>query len=251
MRSLLLALACALAFMLALPPLHARAENAYVVGVEKVPYLPHYAWAEGQYTGFARELFDAFAADQSYALTFEALPVKRLSHTFFVQKSLDCKYPDNPNWVRGLRMGVDVHYSDPVVEYIDGVMVLPENKGKKHELQTLGTVLGFTPWDFLSDIEKGDVQLSENTSLQSLLHMTAKGRLDGSYVNVSVAKERLREMGLVNALVFDDSLPHTRDSYYLSSIDHPAVIEDFNSWMQENADTVVHLKKKWRVFLED
>ena len=46
-----------------------------MVGVEDLPFAPHYSLdGEGQYRGFAREVLDAFAVDSGVSLSYKALP---------------------------------------------------------------------------------------------------------------------------------------------------------------------------------
>ena len=93
-----------------------------IVGVEQVDYLPHYGQDNrNQYTGFARELFDAFAQHSGYQLLYKPLPVKRLYRAFLTDLSVDFKYPDHPQWKSALKKSQPPFYSDPVVSYTDGV----------------------------------------------------------------------------------------------------------------------------------
>ncbi|WP_207912224.1 hypothetical protein [Pseudobacteriovorax antillogorgiicola] len=43
---------------------------------------------------------------------------------------LDFKFPDNPHWRKDLKKGKEgeISYSLPIAHYIDGTMVLPENR---------------------------------------------------------------------------------------------------------------------------
>lgn len=69
-----------------------------------------------------------FAAEKGYQFAYVALPVKRL----FVEFSNgvgDFKYPDNPQWALHIKKDAPIVYSEPVVEYVNGVMVPPDAKG--------------------------------------------------------------------------------------------------------------------------
>ena len=65
-----------------------------------------------------------------------------------------------------------------------------------------------------------------------------------------VVRHKLEQMGQPDALVFAESLPHTKSAYHLSSLKHPEVIEAFNAWMEQNADTVQSLKEEYGVEVE-
>lgn len=222
--------------------------QTYVVGVENIDYLPQYAYKDGEYGGFARALLDAFAADKGYKFEYRALPVARL-FAEFVGLDVDLKYPDNVKWSADLKSKATVVYSDPVVNYIDGVNLPPDRVGKGVEnLKVLGAVRGFTPWDWLDAVKSGAVKLQENNSFSAMLETALAGRVDGAYGNVAVAanvlENNLKQPG---ALVFDAGLPHTRSHYHLSSIKHPPLIAEFNAWMKANAAAVSALKAKYEV----
>lgn len=220
----------------------------YVVGVEDIDYFPIYAERGNEYSGFARELMDEFAAAQGIVFKYKSLPIKRLFGSFLEGK-IDFKFPDSSYWKSDMKEGKNVVYSEPVLEYIDGVMVLPENLNKgKENLKKLGVVRGFTPWDYLGDIEAKTVKVKENTTLDGLMNLVKNKRIDGVYFNVIVARYFLENTKFENNLiVFDSSLPHTRSHYYLSTIKHPELIEQFNTFMKTNSGLVEKLKAKYKV----
>jgi len=216
-----------------------------VVGVEKIDYLPVYALVDGEYRGFARELLDAFAADRGYDLRYRPLPVARLYASFF-RGSVDLKFPDNPRWRTRQRRGHDLQYSAPLVSYIDGSLVPPEDKGQPPEaIDRLGTVTGFTPWAWLDAIRAGGVTLSENSSFTALLRQALSGRVDAAYASVAVANYQLEHvLDRPGGLVFDPGLPHTQGQYHLSTIRHPEVLAELDAWLGDNRDRVEGLKAR-------
>jgi len=225
----------------------AMAEH-FVVGVEAIDYMPHYGVTDkGDYQGFARALFDAYAADRGHQFEYRPLPVNRLFHEL-VDGKVDFKYPDNAFWQTEIKTGKTVVYSDPVVDYIDGVMVLPENKGKSVEsIRTLGTVRGFTAFDWLDRLKAGTVTLEENPNFSGLMFQTLTKRVDGAYANVAVAISTLDGMKKSGALAYDSGLPHTKGSYKLSTTTHPEIIADFNAWMKSKPELIAKLKAQWAV----
>jgi hypothetical protein len=221
----------------------------YTVVVQDYEALPPYSsYTNGDYQGFNRELLDMFAASKDYNFEYVALPVKRLFFEF-VNGTGDLKYPDNPKWQEKIKANVEVVYSDPVVEYIDGVMVLPANKGRSvDEMKTLGVVAGWTPWVYLDRSKSGQIELLENSSYEGLLKQAMFGRNDGAYSNIASSQYYLKNiLNAPQALVFDDTLPHVRSSRRLSSIKHPELIEEFNAFLTENVEDVQALKDKYAV----
>jgi polar amino acid transport system substrate-binding protein len=220
----------------------------YSVGVEAIDYYPLYAGHEEEYKGFSRALLDAFAKDSGYTFNYVPLPVARLYDTFLTGDSLDFKFPDNEKWSQKAKEGKNIVYSEPLVQYIDGVFILPENKAKPAEdLKTLGIIRGFTAWEYMDRIESGSLQIEESNDYDAMLMKAVKGRVDGAYSSVVVIQDKLDKMGESGSLIFAAHLPHTRSAYHLSSIKHPKVIEEFNAWMGKNADTVQSLKQKYKV----
>lgn len=224
---------------------HATARETLVIGVENQHYLPVYAYQDGAYRGFARDLFDAYARDRGYDIQYRALPVPRL-YASFLDKQVDFKFPDNPQWKKDLRQGRTIHYSDPVVAFVDGTSVRPDRKGAPPEqIRLLGTMSGFTPWAWLDSLQAGKVALSENTSLEALVRQAVVGRVDGVYASVAVIHYQLDHvLKQPGALVFDPTLPYSRDHYHLSSIKRPEVLRDFNQWQRRNAGMIEALKRK-------
>lgn len=210
-----------------------------VIGVEDLDYYPVYAVQNGQYVGAAREILDAFAAASGHTISYRPFPIKRL-YAEFLGGSVDAKFPDSPKWANAQKTGLTIAYSKPVITYVDGVMVQPRNKGRDiAQFRQLGIVSGFTPFAWLDALKGGSVTLRENPRSELLLKQVLLDRLDGGYVSVAAANYTLdHTMGQPGALIFDPNLPHTRDSYTLSSVSHPELIAEFDTWLAANAGTV-------------
>lgn len=239
----------ALVFLIALctSPL-ALAAKSFVVGVENHDYLPAYGLKDGQYHGFARELFDAFAKDRGYIFDYRALPVPRLYASFF-NGQIDFKFPDNPQWKQDQRSGKSIHYSAPALTYIDGVVVPADRTATTpDEIRTLGTVAGFTPWAWMDRVDTGKVKLVENASFEALVRQVVARRIDGAYANIAVVNYQLDKiLGTPGALVFAPQLPYSRDHYHLSTLKHADVIQEFNVWLKQNGSRVEAMKKRHAV----
>lgn len=222
----------------------------YVVGVEALQYYPLYEGKGNTYKGYARELLDEFAKAKGHKLSYKAVPVKRLFGEFLAG-NMDFKYPDNAKWASHMKQGHKVVYSDSTVEYIDGIMAPPAIKGLNIDsFKTIGTLRGFTPWVYMDDISKGTMKLSESDNMKSLISMAESGRIQGAYFNVVVAQYFMKNtMKNAKALVFKEELPHSRDSFSLSTVKHPKVIAEFNAFLKENESLVEKLKEKYQVKL--
>ncbi len=220
----------------------------FVVGVENINYLPYYAGDQGRYDGFARTVLDAYAADRGYHFDYRPLPVTRLFREL-VAGVVDFKFPDNPLWQAAVKQGHAVVYSDPVTDYVDGVLVPPQRYGKgPAAIHSLGTVRGFTAYDWLDRIKSGSVRLEENPSFSGLMMQGIAQRVDGVYANIAVSYQTLEQrLHKPGALVFDPGLPHSRSSYRLSTVKHPEIVADFNTWLAANRVRVDKMKHDWGV----
>ncbi|NKN34045.1 substrate-binding periplasmic protein [Marichromatium bheemlicum] len=221
------------------------AEERYVIGVENIDYLPHYAAHTGRFEGFARELFDAFAAAAGIEFEYKPLPVPRMVVSL-LRGEVDFLYPDDPSWRTEARNGQSFHYSAPVASYIDGTLVRPESLGQGIErVRRLGIVVGFTPYAWCERLQTGAPLLRENAGFAALLDQLHSGRIDAAYANVAVAAERARQsFGRADALVFDPELPQVRGDYRLSTRAHPALLARFDRWLAREVEQVAALKRR-------
>ena len=134
--------------------------ESYVIGVEKLAFAPHYSIdAQGQYQGFARELFDLFAQTSGVELSYKVLPVEQLLPAL-LSGQVDFKYPDSETWAQEQKAGKALSYSQGVVEYVDGVLVAPQRHGQPIEqIKRLAMVNGWTPWGYQERIDAGQMQV--------------------------------------------------------------------------------------------
>lgn len=230
-------------------PVYSTDEITYVIGVEDNQYFPHYSYENGQYVGIGKQILDAFFTSKGYKYEFRALPVARLFQSF-VDNEVDFKYPDNAFWSIVLKQGKGVIYSNPVLPSTDGVMVLPENVGKKSasQIKILGTIRGFTAPQWMGRVEKGHMILAENDNSELLVKQVLTQRIEGAYANLDVMKYILRtKYNNQDALKFDPSLPYTTDYYYFSSIQYPEIIDEFNIWLYQNAPFINDLRDRFGI----
>ncbi|MBA1278284.1 substrate-binding periplasmic protein [Stutzerimonas stutzeri] len=225
------------------------AEQTYVIGVEQAAFMPHYSGdAQGNYGGFARELLDSFAAYSGVRLTYKVLPADELLPAL-LNGRVDAKYPDNPNWSGPAKAGHRLHYSQAVVNYVDGVMVAPRRVGRGiDELRRLAVVDGWTPWGYEDRVAANQILLVSSESLPRMVRQALLKDSDGAYYNVVVAAHYLNNVrAKPGALVFDADLPHTRSTFNLSSLEHPELIEHLDRYLKIQQPAVAALKAKHQV----
>lgn len=220
--------------------------QTYVVGVEQQSFQPHY-WQDeqGEYRGFAREVLDLFARDAGIELRYQALPVNQLTGKL-LDGSVDFKYPDSPQWGQDLKQGSEVGYSQALVGYVDGVLVVPAKLGQGVEsLQRLALVEGWTPSDYRERIAAGKTQPVRAADLKQMLRLAMRDEAEGAYYNVVVATYYLDNIRTrPGALVFDPALPHSRGSFHLSSVRQAQLLKRFDQFLLAKADEIAALKER-------
>jgi len=227
-----------------------KATTQYTVGVEELQYYPlHSTGKNNAFSGYAREVLDAFARQQGYTFHFVPLPINRLYIAFLTEKTVDFKYPDNPKWKAELRGGRKIAYSAPLVTSEEGALVLPKNRGRAlHQIRSLGTVLGFTPWPYLPAIEQKTLALTVDSGLDGLLRHALAGHIDAVYANVDVANYLLVEqLKAPGGLVFDPGLPHARSNFSLSSLRHAKVLIELDAFLRREQPLLRQLKAKYKI----
>lgn len=229
-------------------PCVANAES-YVVGVEDAQFLPYSTVdAQGQYSGYARDLLDRFAASAGITLVYRPIaPAQLLGE--LLNGNVDFKYPDNTAWGAADRVAKKISYSAATADYIDGVLVAPAQHGKGlSQLKRLALVTGWTPQQYEAAIAAGQITQVDSDSLPVMMRSTIKKQADGAYYNVEVALYSLNHSNkTINALQFDAGLPYSRGSYHLSTIRQPALLKRFDQYLLEHNDEVAALKMKYQV----
>lgn len=226
----------------------ANAAN-FTIGVEGTDYMPISKGDAGGYSGYARELLDAFAAKAGHTFVYKPMPVARLIDEFATQKALDFKFPDNAYWAGDAKKGLNVVYSKGLVSVTEGLMVLPANKGKGAASVTkIATLRGFTPFPYLDSIKAKKIAVTEVNAADAAISMGEAGRVDGVYLGVIAANYILTEVvKKPGALVYDASLPNSTNDFSMSTLAHPEVIRQLDEFLVKEKDTVSRIKAKYKI----
>ena len=221
----------------------------FIVGVESSSVLPMGDTTDNKYTGFGRDLLDAFGSKYGHTFTYQPMPGKRLWNEYLVQKSVHFRFPDNPKWANDLKKDASITYSRGVIALTDGLMVAPAKKGQGLDrIKSISMVRGFSPTAYLAQIDAKKISLNEVNDAAAAIEMVGAGRVEGAYVNVQsttyLMNEVLKKPGLV---VYDDSLPHVTTERSLSSISHPEIIKQMDEFLVKEKDTVAKIKAKYKI----
>lgn len=229
----------------------AASAKPLVVGVEDQAFAPHYFIdPQGQYQGYARELLETFARSEGIELIYKPMPVDRLLPAL-LDGSIDFKYPDNANWGVALKASRPLVYSEPLVEFVDGVLVAPKRLGVGlPALKKLAVADGWSlPGDtYQQGVAAGSLERVAVDDLPQMISEALRGKVDGVYFNVVVASYYLDNIrARPGALVFDPALPYTRSTYSLSTFKHPEVVQQMDRFLQQHREEVKALKEKYQV----
>ena len=219
------------------------APDTLVIGVETTDFAPYYHIQNDRYSGLARDILDSFLTDAHLMADYYPLPVPRL-FMLFTQQQLDFKFPDNPQWSENLKAGLTIHYSQPVVQVTEAVMILKDHQGP---VRNIGTILGFTTPGINAEIKRGELSLTQVNGMEQMLKMLENQRIDGIYFNTRVAQEAATERAEPLTLITLNSIAPYRYAYYLSSIKHPQLIERFDRFMQENPEVIRAIRQSYSV----
>lgn len=237
------------AFFLSMSLSTHTAAQTLIVGVEDANFLPHYGFdQQGRYSGFARELLDRFAEHADVELAYKALPTEELASAL-AEGRVDFKYPDNPDWAHSNNAGDALSYTDPVVAYVDGVLVTPRRAGLEVEhLKRLALVEGWTPLGYQEQIESSQILAVHSDSLPDMVRQTLLKNSDGAYYNVVVALHYINNIrARPDVLVFDPNLPYTRSSFRLSTLKHTELLRQFDRFLAEQRTEIEAMKARHRV----
>ena len=221
--------------------------RTFTIGTEDMEdFRPYSEYKKGEFHGLGRAILDAFAKKQGYHFEYKTYPTKRRDR-MFIAGELDFCYPDNPYWVADLKKGLPVKYVK-MLEFTDGTLVLPENVGKGvARVKILGMPLGFTPFPYADLIKSGAIRLLESPNYSSLYYQLHNHKIDAAYVDIRVAAYFSSHGDIHNKpkYVYDPSLPHISDYFYLSSFKKTKVLDEFKDFMDRNPALIEKLKKEY------
>jgi polar amino acid transport system substrate-binding protein len=214
-----------------------KAEN-YVVGVHNLYNFPlNYINNSNDFLGKYRNLLDKFAQDHNLKLTYKPLGKNDLLASF-LNSEVDFKFPDNPFWSASRKKHKDVIYSIPISIALEGTFILSSNKNKFNKLnniKTIGLIGDVISWSMHHDFELYKISTIKDTDCRNLIEKLLDKKIDAIYCNYDVVIDYIKEMNLEDLVYFNTNLPYIDDYYHLSTINHPEIIEKFNTWLKRSS----------------
>lgn len=222
--------------------------KSLVIGIEALDYLPYYQVKAGEpLSGYGIDLLRLFASKSGYDIVFKAHTVSRLFSVFLAGR-VDFKYPDSPNWSSQMKKSHGIIYSKSTTSIIDGILTLRENSDLLlDEFKVIGSIRGFSPWPYMSWVQTGKITLIEAEGMDQLFRLLKAGRIHGAYINVVVGTNYIKQHYQGLDVVWNHNLPFGKDNYFLSSIKHGDVIEEFDRFLITYKKDIDKLKGKYGI----
>ncbi|WDE11325.1 substrate-binding periplasmic protein [Thalassomonas haliotis] len=223
-------------------------QKTLVIGIEALDYLPFYQVRAGEpLSGYSVDLLRLFGRKSGYDIKFKAHNVSRLFSVFLAGR-VDFKYPDSPNWSEQMKKSHGIYYSKSTTAIVDGILTLKKNEDLLlDEFKVLGSIKGFSPWPYMGWVQIDRITLVEADNMDQLFRLLKAGRIHGAYVNVLVgmnyAKQNLPNLDVV----WNRGLPFGKDNYFLSTIYHKEVLEDFNAFLIKYKKEIDALKRQYGI----
>ncbi|QTH64412.1 hypothetical protein J1N51_02695 [Psychrosphaera ytuae] len=219
-----------------------------VVGVEDVSYFPLFDFKH-QHDTFTTELLRKFGEQYNYEFEYLAMPVKRFGMWLF-EKDIDLKFPDNSRWNESDEVNLlskNITYSLPVLDLVAGTITADSNIKAKQDIKIMGTLLGFHPTKWLDEVTSGQVILYESSSTMMLIQQLIRGQLDAINLEPSVVNHYLSLINKEGVANINKHFDYEVYSYHLSTVKHPSVIAEFNTFLQNNQSALNALKNKYKI----
>lgn len=232
-------------FMLFSPVGYADIVKKYSIGTQDINYFPYFGKNDEMKRGkrnFIQDVIDAFSADKNISFEMEYYPVKRLDVVYLKAGTLDFRYPDSPSW----NVNSDheqIYYSDPICDFIDATFVHEDNVNMGIEkVRVIGIIDSYIAEPYIEKIIDKSILVHEYRNSTFLLKALALKRIDAAYINEVIGNKILSK----NQLHIEQSeiLPKIQSSYRLSSIKHPKLIKQLNTFLSANIAFIEKVKLK-------
>lgn len=222
----------------------------YLIGVEDVSYYPFYDFSAKQHNkkNFTKELLSTFFTYKNYKFKFVSLPVKRFDK-WFIEESIDFKFPDNARWRTEESKTLNITYSEPTLHLIAGSYVLSKNQNlPKDAIKRLGTVYGFYPTLWIDQVQNNTIEIVEFSSTFSIVKHLIYGNVDAINIDENVINHVLKLMGEPkDTIVLNKKTKHERYAFHFSSILHPQIIQEFDQFLNTHSKQIAELKNKYGI----
>ncbi|MCU7554827.1 hypothetical protein OCL06_09465 [Alteromonas sp. ASW11-19] len=219
--------------------------ETYVVGAQDIQYYPHYDFSKPDDKGLAWAILQVFAEQSGHTLVYHHMPVKRLQLELR-KGNVDFVYPDNPKWYNQNVPAEEKFFSTPLTRALGGTIVRPEDVGRGIDsIRRLAIPLGFTPVNWQHRVDARQTQLVHVTDTLSALYLLERGRVDAANLEYSVTQYLTSTAVNYGPFTLDPALPHDNVGFMLSTMHHPDIIDELNTFLATHRDVINSLQSKY------
>ncbi|MBU2979824.1 transporter substrate-binding domain-containing protein [Alteromonas sp. C1M14] len=223
-----------------------RAET-FIIGAQDIHYYPHYDFTSQRDKGLAWAILQAFAKHSGHEFIYHAMPIVRLQREL-KKGSIDFVYPDNPAWYNPVTAAKDKYFSLPIVEAFGGTVVQKSHLGLgMDQIKYLGIPKGFTPVNWQQRIEEKQIHVVHENNIKNLLFYAQTGKVQAVNLEFHVMHYYASRVPELTNLTLDLSLPHNNVGFMLSTINHPALLQQFNGFLQNHQALIEKIKQQYDI----
>lgn len=234
------------AFFSSVLSLSAVAET-FIVGAQNIQYYPHYDFSQENDKGLAWAILEAYADQSGHQLIYHDMPIKRLQLEL-LKGNVDFVYPDNPKWYNQIIPASQKFFSVPLTRALGGTIVNPDDVGKGIDrVQRLSIPLGFTPVNWQQRVDQKLTRLVPVSDTLSALYLLKKNRVDAANLEYSVTQYLTLTSPQYGPFTLDPALPHDNVGFMLSTINHPDIILDINTFIRTHGELIESLQRKYNL----
>ncbi|WP_218312613.1 transporter substrate-binding domain-containing protein [Alteromonas antoniana] len=221
--------------------------ETFIIGAQNIQYYPHYDFSQENDKGLAWAILEAYADQSGHELIYHDMPIKRLQLEMR-KGNVDFVYPDNPKWYNQIVPASEKYFSAPLTRALGGTIVNPNDVGKGIDrIQRLSIPLGFTPVNWQQRVDLKQTRLVPVSDTLSALYLLKKDRVDAANLEYSVTQYLTLTSPQYGPFTLDPALPYDNVGFMLSTINHPAVLTDINTFIRTHGELIDSLKQKYNL----
>lgn len=221
--------------------------ETYIVGAQDIEYYPYYNFASEHDKGLGRAILDAFSKKTGHNFIYLSMPVKRLQIEL-TKGNVDFVFPDNPEWYNQITHKLGKVYSKPLTDTFAVTLVRKEKQGAElSHISKLATPEGFSPVKWKQQIKNGSVEVIGVSSIYEGLRLLQSNKVDAFDVEYHASLYFIQRFPQSASFVADLTLPNNVVSFSLSTLNHPEIINELNTFLLTNSDEINDIKERYGI----
>lgn len=219
----------------------------FVVGAQNIAYYPHYDFTSRIDKGLGWAILQAYAKASGHTFSYLAMPTMRLQREL-LKGHVDFVYPDNSQWHMAVPAETHKFFSKPFVMTTGATFVTRKNASTSlNDINRVAYPLGFTPDIWSGLLKTRQVSLTSVTELSTAFELLLMNRVDAVTLEYTVAQHLIHTSGRFKNIVVNPALPVDQVGFRLSSLNHPSVIDDLNTFISLHPDIIADLYERYNI----